>query len=178
MTINNEEAKRELLLNWQNRAIRASLAHYFQAQEYRTWHSLLTAFNLLSSISVLFLVNNKVFINEPLTPGDIWLSVAGLAVVLSTTLQYVFKLDEKIFNHKVAGNEFTAIKRKIEIMLTNKDINDNDLKRIETDHNHTSKNHHLVRKSIWGKISDREAEALEESSKFLECVGRKDLENQ
>lgn len=173
MAINEEEAKRELLLGWQNRAIRASLAHYFQAQEYRTWHTVLTAFNILSSISVLFLVNNRIFTEGTQGPFEVWLSVAGLAVVLSTTLQYVFRFDEKIFDHKVAGNEFTSIKRKVEILLARSEINEKDLQEIESLHNHTSKNHLLVRKAIWGEISAREKEALEENISFLESVGRK-----
>ncbi len=167
----SEEAKRELLLSWQNRAVRASLAHYFQAHQYRTWHEILTTFNLLSSISVLFLANNSL-ISSGGSPNQIWLSIAGLAVVLTTTLQYVLKLDEKIFDHKLAGNEFTKIKRDIEVFLCGAEINDSDIKEIKSDHGHTSKNHLLVRQPIWDKISKREAEAMEENKSFLNCVTR------
>ncbi len=90
--------------------------------------------------------------------------------MLTTSLQYALRLDEKVFDHRTAGNEFTAIKRNIEIVLSRREISKKGIKEIRTDHDHTSKNHSLVRKQIWDNIKEREKRAMEEDRIFIESV--------
>lgn len=163
----DQNAKRELLLAWHERATRANLAHYFQAEECAKINNILTIFNLLAAISVLYLVNNR-HLNETATTESVFLSLASLAVVLSTALHYVLKLEERSQDHKLAGYEFTAIKRRIEKLLVRGNLTDDDITSIETEHNHTTKNHGLVRQAQWIKIKKRLSEATEENRKFFE----------
>lgn len=168
--------KKKLLISWQDRATRASIAHYFQAQSYSDCNTYLTIFNLVSAISILFLANNKLFEFESSLGSSIMISIASLAVVLSSTLQYVLRLGDKARDHKLAGNEFTAIKRKIEILMVDEEIfydekifNDC-INRIADEHNHVSKHHNLVRKKIWEKIKQRHSEAIEENQGLIDAV--------
>lgn len=165
--------KTKMLKSWQDRATRASLAHYFQAQEYRTFDTGLTIFNLVAAISVLFLANNKLLDIDSNNQYQILLSIAGLAVVLSTTLQYVLRFEDKINDHKLAGNEFTEIKRKIEILLLGNEITEDCIHRIAVEHSHVAKNHRLVRNAIWEKIKYRHADAVKEIEDFINTIDPK-----
>lgn len=161
----NSISKKEMLIAWQERAIRANLAHYLQAEECSKFNSILTIFNLLAAISVLFLANNI-----PLSEfenSQLLLSISSLLVVLSTALHYVLKLDHKIHDHKTAGNKFTEIKRKIEIILSNSEIDEVDISSIERLHNQASQNHSLVRAKIWTKLNPRLEQAKIESADFI-----------
>lgn len=166
-TVNNN-SKKELLIAWQERAIRANLAHYLQAEECSLANSILTIFNLLSAISVLFLVNNIALKDIP--NSQLWLPIASLLVVLSTALHYVLKLDQKIYDHKTAGNKFTEIKRKIEIILCKSIIDEADIINIERLHNQASQNHGLVRARIWNKINPRLEQAKDENEDFISSL--------
>lgn len=103
------------------------------------------------------------------------LSIAGLAVVLSTTLQYVLRFEDKINDHKLAGNEFTEIKRKIEILLLGNEITEDCINRIAIEHSHVSKNHRLVRNPIWSKqkVKARYAAAMKENEGFINAIDLK-----
>jgi len=59
-------------------------------------------------------------------------------------------------------------------MLTDKSISENNMHEIETDHNHTSKNHNLVRQAIWKNIGVRYQEACEENKKFFDSLRHSD----
>lgn len=163
------ETKKELLLTWHDRSTRANLAHYFQSEECRRVNTALTIFNLLAAISVLFIANNSNF-----EQSSSLLSFASLAVVLSTALQYVLKLEERSYDHKTAGNEFTAIKRKIEVTLANDAIEESHLREIESDHNHVAKNHHLVRHATWRKIGSRYEQANRENAALFSLLRPED----
>jgi len=155
----NDDIKITLLNTWHTRATRASLAHYFQAESCARVHFWLSIFNLLAAISVLYLANSTT------TSG--YVSIAGLLVVLSTAAHYVLKFDEKAHDHKSAGNEFTWIKRKIEVKLTKGEVSESDLQDIKRDYDHTSRNHSMVMRSTWKKISRRVDEANAENESFF-----------
>ncbi len=159
------ETKKEMLIAWQERATRANLAHYLQAEGCSRTNSVLTIFNLLSAISVLFLANNTSL--NGVQGINIWLSIASLLVVLTTALHYVLKLDQKIYDHKTAGNKFTEIKRKIEIILSKPKIEDSDILEIERLHNQASQNHGLVAARIWSKLNPRLEQAKTENVNFM-----------
>lgn len=162
------ESKTELLLVWHTRATRASLVHYAQAEKCLTVNTILTVFNLLAAISVLFLVSRATY-----GSGSLYLSLAGLAVVLSTAFQYVLKLEERCYDHKAGGNEFASIKRKIELYLTLKKIADSDLFEIDSDYTHTAKNHSIVRKKVWATVSKRLEHSTAENCDFFQALKEK-----
>jgi len=154
--------KKQLLRTWHHRAARASLGHYAQAEVSQKNNSYLTAFNLLSGIFVLYLVNTKSF-----DPNLLILSFCSLTVVLTTALQYVLKLEERSYDHKAAGNEFSAIKRKIELLFASEHVSESCLTEVVSDYNHTAKNHHIVRRSTWMRIEKQFIENAKEDRKLL-----------
>lgn len=150
-----------LLLTWRCRSIRASHGQYRAAGILSTYGTILTCINIVTAIAVLFLTNNRFFgIASSTGTGEStewsWLSsdgltaLAGLFVVLTTALQYILRLDEKSKDAKRAGNDFTEIKRRIEVMLVNgTEITVTAINEIQTLHTHTSRYHALVPKRIW-----------------------------
>ena len=150
-----------LLLTWRCRSIRASHGQYRAAGILSTYGIILTCINIVTAIAVLFLTNNRFFaIASSTGTGEntdwSWFSsdgltaLAGLFVVLTTALQYILRLDEKSKDAKRAGNDFTEVKRRIEVMLVNgTEITATAINEIQTLHTHTSRYHSLVPKGIW-----------------------------
>jgi len=176
------EARVHLMLNWRRRAIRASNGHYRSSNNCRLWSNLLTCFNIGSAIAVLFFSNNKFFGNggssadQPLNflgNSDIYTAVASLMVVLTTALQYVLKLEVKTKDAKSAGNDFTNIKREIELLLADGDIPMSKAQSIQISHTHASRNHELVPRRIWIAASEQTEKAFMEDQAFEEAVYRK-----
>lgn len=176
------EARVHLLLNWRRRAIRASSGHYRSSNNCRHWSNLLTCFNIGSAIAVLFFSNNKFFGNgggsleQPLNflgNSDLYTAVASLMVVLTTALQYVLKLEIKTKDAKSAGNDFTNIKREIELVLADGDIPMSKAQSIQISHTHASRNHELVPQRIWMAASEQTEKAFLEDKAFEEAVYRK-----
>ena len=147
-----------LLLTWRQRAIRATVGHYYASSFYRVFSTFFTCFNLLAAIAVLFLTNNRVILEHLKVDYslalDWWIAGSSLIVVLTTALQYVLQLDQRSKDHKSAGNEFTHIKRTIETHLIAERISEYGLREISLLHNHASKNYPLVPNLLW-KISTR-----------------------
>lgn len=167
----NDDIKLTLLYTWHSRATRASLAHYFQAESCARVHFWLSIFNLLAAISVLYLANAAT------ASGDVnYVSIAGLFVVLSTAAHYVLKFDEKSHDHKSAGNEFTWIKRKIEVKLSNGGVTEGDLEDIKRDYDHTSRNHAMVMRNTWKKISSRVDQANIENQSLFKKLSIDDID--
>lgn len=176
------EARVHLMLNWRRRAIRASNGHYRSSNNCRLWSNLLTCFNIGSAIAVLFFSNNKFFgnggssVDQPLNflgNSDIYTAVASLMVVLTTALQYVLKLEVKTKDAKSAGNDFTNIKREIELLLADGDIPMSKAQSIQISHTHASRNHELVPRRIWIAASEQTEKAFMEDQAFEEAVYRK-----
>lgn len=176
------EARVLLLLNWRRRAIRASNGHYRSSNACRLWGNLLTCFNIGSAIAVLFFSNNKFFgnsgssIDQPLYflgNSDLYTSIASLLVVLTTALQYVLKLEIKSKDAKSAGNDFTNIKREIELLLADGDVPMSKAQSIQISHTHSSRNHELVPRKIWISASDQTQKAFLEDKSFEDAVLRR-----
>jgi len=173
------ESRVILLMNWRRRAIRASNGHYLSSSYCRFWSNILILFNIISAIAVLFFSNNKFFNSIGSTEGtfsgifqnsDILTAIAGLFVVLTTAIQYVLKLEIKSRDAKSAGNDFTNIKRNIEIILTGGDISTDSIQSIQISHTHTSRNHELVPKRLWSRSERKTQAAFAEDREFERSV--------
>lgn len=162
----------ELLLTWRSRAIRANLGHYRASSFYRFLSTSFTCFNLVSAIAVLFLANNKLVIlffnGENSIAPDLITAVASLFVVLTTALQYVLKLEQKTDAHKNAGNDFTSIKRRIEIFLVDGRLNDTNIEEISLMHTHIAKSYPLVPSFLWRKIESNVQSSIRGDASFTE----------
>jgi hypothetical protein len=178
----NHEARVILLLNWRRRAIRASNGHYRSSNSCRHWSNLLTCFNIGSAIAVLFFSNNKFFGNGGNVPdqplnflgnSDLYTAIASLLVVLTTALQYVLKLEIKSKDAKSAGNDFTNIKREIELLLSDETISFEKAQSIQISHTHASRNHELVPSKIWLASTEQTEKAFLEDKTFEDAVLRK-----
>lgn len=176
------EARVLLLLNWRRRAIRASNGHYRSSNNCRYWSNLLTCFNIGSAIAVLFFSNNKFFANGGTTSdqtlnflgnSDLYTAIASLLVVLTTALQYVLKLEIKTKDAKSAGNDFTNIKREIELLLSDLEVPMTNALSIQIAHTHASKNHELVPRKTWVSASKQTQEAFKEDKAFEDAVLRR-----
>jgi hypothetical protein len=173
---NDKSNHAELLFTWRNRAIRANLGHYRASSFYRALSAAFTCFNLVSAIAVLFLANNKLvvqfFNGESSIAPDFITAVASLFVVLTTALQYVLKLEQKTDAHKNAGNDFTSIKRRIEIFLVGGRLDDGHIEEIALMHTHTSKNYPLVPNFLWRRIESAVNDSINGDIEFTERVRR------
>ena len=176
------ESRVLLLLNWRRRAIRASAGHYQASNHCRLWSNLLTCFNIGSAIAVLFFSNNKFFENGTLPVegppsllgnSDLYTAIASLLVVLTTALQYVLKLEMKSKDSKSAGNDFTNIKREIELLLSDSEVALEKAISIQISHTHASRNHELVPKKIWIASSGQTERAFLEDKIFEDAVLRR-----
>ncbi|WP_299632354.1 hypothetical protein [uncultured Roseobacter sp.] len=175
------EARVLLMLNWRRRAIRASNGHYRASNSCRQWSNFMTCFNIISAIAVLFFSNNRFFGNGGqadetiglLGNSDLYTAIAGLLVVLTTALQYVLKLETKTKDAKSAGNDFTNIKREIELLLSESSISLEKARSIQISHTHASRNHELVPRRIWQAASEQTATAFLEDAAFEQSVLRK-----
>jgi hypothetical protein len=130
----------------------------------------------------LFLTNNKFFngdsavagISEPLLANaDFYTAIAGLLVVLTTALQYVLRFDEKSQQSKRAGNDFTGVKRRIELALLDDDLKEDKFSEIQLSHSHCSRNYGLVPKRIWTKAEIQSRKAFQEDDEFEASVRKK-----
>ena len=178
----NLETRVLLLLNWRRRAIRASNAHYRSSNNCRHWSNLLTCFNIGSAIAVLFFSNNKFFGNGDgdfdqqlifLGNSDLYTAIASLLVVLTTALQYVLKLEMKSKDAKSAGNDFTNIKREIELLLADESVPIMNAQSIQISHTHASRNHDLVPAKSWRAAKHQTERAFAEDKAFEDAVLRR-----
>lgn len=141
----------------------------------------MTCFNIISAIAVLFFSNNRFFGNGGqadetiglLGNSDLYTAIAGLLVVLTTALQYVLKLETKTKDAKSAGNDFTNIKREIELLLSENLISLEKARSIQISHTHASRNHELVPRRIWQAASEQTETAFLEDAAFEQSVLRK-----
>lgn len=179
--------QRELLYNWRERAIRASLAHYRQSEIYRTIDACLLVFNVVSAIFVMYLTNNELFkiqVSDSDSPYenpvlDILgiiitqnqlLSLAGFVVVSTSILQAIARFAEKRRSHKLAGNEFTEIKRKIEVALLEEVDLSRVIREVQSFHNLVARHYDLVSDGIWKKVDERVGTDLKRDSQMIGVV--------
>ena len=132
---------------WKCRASKAANAHFYAADYYHFRHNILTVFNVLSAISVLFFTNSSFFAGE----FNVAVSVAGLLTVLSTALQYVMNYGESSNAHKFVGNEYSNMKRKIERLISTRDFDMDTVHRLSHSLNSIGKSSPPVKRALWRK---------------------------
>src|SRR5271167_1710707 len=101
------------------------LAHYRLSEKYERRGRFYTKLNILFAISVLFFSNSKIL--DSLTGGNhygVVISVAGLGTVLTAALQYINRYEERAALHKLAGSEYSILRREGEILLSEPSVSD------------------------------------------------------
>jgi hypothetical protein len=150
--------RKRLLAEWKDRAFYAALAHYSSSESYELRNKILTITNMISAICVLFAANNKLITGNASFVDDVVVAVASLFTVLSTAVQFLLRYEERSTQHKLAANEFSNLKRKIERYLSINEISNSLIHNINRDYNFISKNYPLVSHYIWKKALRRRTE--------------------
>jgi hypothetical protein len=146
-------ARKRLLAEWQVRAYNAATAHYRASETYEFRNKALTIVNIISAITVLFAVNNKLIASNSNFTEEIILAVASLFTVLSTAVQFLLRYEERSIQHKLAANEFSNLKRKIERYVSMNEISNMLIHNLNRDYNFISKHYPLVSQSIVKRTS-------------------------
>ena len=148
-------ARKRLLIAWKDRAFYAATAHYGASEAYQFRNKLLTLLNIVSAITVLFAANNKLFVAPTSSTQSIVLAVASLFTVLSTAIQYLLRYEERAIQHKLAANEFSNFKRKVERYLSMDEISNSLIHNLNRDYNFISKHYPLVSRLMWRGALER-----------------------
>jgi hypothetical protein len=144
----DHNTRKQLLTAWKDRAFYAATAHYRASEKYEFRNKLLTLINIISAITVLFAANNKLLATNS-SFAQLVLAVASLFTVLSTAVQYLLRYEERAMQHKLAANEFSNLKRKIERYLSINDISNSLIHNLNRDYNFISKHYPLVSQYMW-----------------------------
>jgi hypothetical protein len=113
--MNRHEKHWELL---RLRAIRSVKQHYYSVHLYRTLDRILTVLNVGASIAVLWLsaaLHEPTFTNGPFG----LLALAGVSVVITSVLQYIFDWRSLWRQHEDAGIRCARLNRRLEFGPTN-----------------------------------------------------------
>lgn len=151
-----EEASKLLRL-WHERCLKSAKAHYLASENNYVKSHRLTISNASLSISVIGFMNAGWFKDYILTDGEngslpvftITASILGLALVLTTILQYLFRYEDRGRHHKSAGSEFSNLQRKIERHLAGSKFRMWILHSINREYNFITKHYPLVPKDVW-----------------------------
>jgi hypothetical protein len=112
-----------------------------------------TKLNILFAIAVLFFANSKIL--ESLTGGNhytVVISIAGLGTVLTAALQYINRYEERAALHKLAGSEYSALRREVETLLSEPSISDDAINRIRISCDFLAKHGPVVEAHLWRKV--------------------------
>lgn len=181
----NKNLEKGLVMTWLTRSSVAAESHYAASSRYHFIHVVFTTVNIISSIAVLYFSNisETQFLNVmSLTFGagiltiksNFLVSLAGLIVVLTTTLQYVFHFNDKSRIHKVFGNEYANMKRKLERLITEGELDPDALHRVSTTLNLLAKGSPHISQVFWWYYKKSFSMYHGEASKsFYEILGYK-----
>lgn len=170
-----ERAECEFILQlWHERCLKSARAHYSASSILYKGHGVITIANTAASISVLFFVNatslkTSIFDGMSDVSFNAFASISSLILVLVSTLQYIFRWDERAREHKSAGAEFSNLQRKIERYLTGKFFRMSILHNINREYNYISRSYPLVPHKIW---SNRDYEEVSKRIRHLEHILR------
>jgi len=156
----------ELFSMWNARLLRSSAAHYMTAASYERLDSIFTLFNIIASICVLFFASSAwiidgivSYIQDKDKVQDIWTAgrkfseyavpLCSLGAVISAAVQYVLQLSRKATEHKMAGNEFSNLRRKIERYWAKGHVHLEAIHALNRSYNAIVKNPPLVPKRFW-----------------------------
>ena len=107
--------RKALLELWYLRCRRASNQHFYSTHWYRALDSALTILNIVSSISVLYLSAVPWFIDKDSRSAQIYLSLAALATVITSVLQYVLDYRSRWRDYESSLAKYACLHRKIEL---------------------------------------------------------------
>ncbi len=149
-----------LLWLWKCRAALASNAHFHAADFYRKRHNFLTITNVFSAIMVLFLGNNEIFRHDLQS----YVSLAGAATVVTTTLQYILAYREASKDHKRIANEYSNIKRKAERLIVTGDFDEGTIHRMSNALNWLGKGSPAVKRALWNDAEQKIPQGINDVS--------------
>lgn len=160
------EARKHLLLAWKDRAFYAATAHYLASERYELRNKILTLVNMSSAITVLFVANHRLFASYNSLIEEIILATASLLTVLLSASQYLLKYDERANQHKLAANDFSTLKRKIERYLTIDDLSNSLLHNLNRHYDFIGRTYPLVSHYMWRKALGWRVRTLSDSDPF------------
>ncbi len=156
-----------LMTVWHARATESANAHYFAADWFRKRKIRWTIANIISAIGVLFFANFNYFITLKF-PGftnsvfsqimDLIIGLAGMAIVITTVVQYFYRFSETENSHKFCANEYSNVKRKIERLKMSKAIDEEAAHRMSNTLNWLSKTSPLISRELFKKSRDKDSE--------------------
>lgn len=161
-----KEQIRKVFQMWHKRLLRSSAAHYMAATRFKQRETWLTLFNICAAIAVLFLSSNNL-LQEYLTFSlgtniGILLPLVSLLVVLSSAVQYIQQYSARVSEHKLAGNEFSNLRRKIERYWVKDSIHPEAIHALNRMYNSIAKYPPLVPEDIWSKSLEMKREECKE----------------
>jgi hypothetical protein len=142
--------KLQLLRIWHSRLILTSTAHYRVSETYERRGRAYTQLNVIFATAVLFFSNShllEAFVSVPYV--GFFLSIAGLGTVLTATLQYINRYEERAAQHKLAGSEYSILKRNIERRLAAGAADEVVEERLQLDYDLLAKHCPLVEHKFW-----------------------------
>jgi hypothetical protein len=105
----------QLLEEWRRRCTRWVRAHHHAARSFEFWETMLTLFNVLSSVSV-FGASVAIAAEQKATPTYVWtVLIASGAALFMTLVQYILNMRATAHRHHHAATEYRAARRMIEL---------------------------------------------------------------
>ena len=111
---------------------------------------------MLFAIAVLFFANSTLLEADYFhaLSAKLIIGIAGLGTVLTAALQYINRFEERAAQHKLAGSEFSNLKRRIERYLAIEAVDDQIIHTISRETNYLAKNCPLVERTFWNAIKE------------------------
>ena len=103
----------ELVILWRLRCNRSIKQHYYSTMYFRVWDMSYTWVNVAASIIILVLSSANWF-NGTQPRFDWLLGFAGIVVVISSVMQYIFDFRTRWKEHEHIGAEYAALHRRLE----------------------------------------------------------------
>jgi hypothetical protein len=106
--------------------------------------------HIIFAIAVLFFANSRLLDTFILDAhAGFIISIAGLGTMLTAALQYINRYEERAAQHKLAGSEYSILKRQIERCLANGISSDELEERLKLDYDLLAKHCPLVEHKFW-----------------------------
>ena len=119
---------RDLLENWGNRTVVAIDAHYYCSRFYSKRHYWLG----IPAILLSAIVGSSIFAmtqSQAKYDAAILLGLLSVVSAVLSSLQTFFRFSERAELHKATASKYSAVKREIELLLTNPSLNYADTER-------------------------------------------------
>ena len=173
-----DELKRrskELFRLWAKRLLISSYAHYLAAERCEIREKWLLIINISTAILVLFFNANRAVletlsqvIGMDETAIGLVVSLLSVLVVLSSAAQYILQYGTSAALHKLAGSEFSNLRRKIECYWTKGNLHPEAIHNLNRAYNMVNKTTPLVPPGIWPRaVVAKEKEVAEVEEAFF-----------